>query len=139
MWWLQTNSISTIKNKIVKPSANDVKWVGEMQVRGVRQMHELTAGKVPVAGLEPGSVAAEEAAEGRSAVILQPCPQQLHPLLWYTKELVRKQAGSNTCSFRSEEWGSHIADSGPIRVELLDDLFHVARGRHDRHRYGKQS
>jgi hypothetical protein len=33
-------------------------------------MHELTAGKVPVAGLEPGGVAAEEAAEGRSSVTL---------------------------------------------------------------------
>lgn len=101
-------------------------------------MHELTAGKVPVAGLEPGGVAAEEAAEGRSAVTLQPCPQQLHPLLRYTNELVSKEAGSNTCSFLSEKRGSHIADSGPIRVELLDDLLHVARGRHARHQYGNR-
>ena len=65
-------------------------------------MHELTAGKVPVAGLEPGGVAAEEAPEGRSAVTLQPCPQQLHPLLRYTKELVRREGSRQQCLFVSE-------------------------------------
>jgi len=63
--------------------------------------------EVAVAGLDPGGVAAEEAAERGGAVALQPCPHQLHPL---------------------------IADSGPVGVKLLDDLLHVARRRHARHR-----
>jgi hypothetical protein len=34
-----------------------------------------------VAGLGPGGVAGEEAAEGGGAVALQPRPEQLHPFL----------------------------------------------------------
>jgi hypothetical protein len=113
--------------------------VREMHVGGVWEMHELTSGKVPVAGLEPDGVAAEEAAEGRSAVTLQPCPQQLHPLLRCKKELVGKEAGSNACLSLSDKRGSHVADSGPIRLKLLDDLLHVARSGHGRHRYGNRS
>lgn len=56
-----------------------------------------------MAGLGPGGVAGEEAAEGGGAVALQPRPEQLHPF---------------------------IAGPGPVGGELLDDLLHVARGRH---------
>lgn len=38
-----------------------------------------------MAGLEPDSVAAEEAAKGGGAVALQPCPEQLHSFLRKTK------------------------------------------------------
>lgn len=102
-------------------------------------MHELTAGKVAVAGLDPDGVAAEEAAEGGSAVTLQPCPQQLHPLLRCSKEAVSKEAVRKTCSLPREMSDTHIAHSGPIRVELLDDLLDVARGRHGRQQFGNWS
>jgi len=68
------------------------------------EMHELmTSREVAVAGLDPGGVAAEEAAERGGAVALQPCPQQLHPLLMDTTETFSRKAGRNSCLFLQEE------------------------------------
>jgi hypothetical protein len=73
-----------------------------------REMHEvMTSREVAVAGLDPGGVAAEEAAERGGAVPLQPCPQQLHPLLQNTTEAVSRKVGRNSCLFLREEGYSH--------------------------------
>lgn len=66
------------------------------------EMHELTSCEVAVARLDPGGVAAEEAAEGGGTVALQPCTQQLHPLLRDTTEAVSRKAGRNSCLFLRE-------------------------------------
>ena len=57
-------------------------------------------------------------------------------ILLYTTETFSRKAGRNSCLFLQEEGtrGTHIADSGPVGVKLLDDLLHVARRRHARHR-----
>lgn len=66
------------------------------------EMHELTSCEVAVAGLDPGGVAAEEAAERGGAVALQPCTQQFHPLLRNTTEAVTRKAERNSCLFLQE-------------------------------------
>ena len=125
-------------NKHHQPSSETKARDHQAMMRQKRsEMHELmTSREVAVAGLDPGGIAAKEAAERGGAVALQPCPQQLHPLLMDTTETFSRKAGRNSCLFLQEEGtrGTHIADSGPVGVKLLDDLLHVARRRHARHR-----
>lgn len=85
--------------KIEKSSGNDTQ-------KNRSEMHELTR-EVAVAGLAPGGVAAQEAAEGGGAVALQPCRQKLHPLLRDTTEAVSRKPGRSSCLFLQEEGYSH--------------------------------